>query len=211
MVTIAGTWQGYLQQIVQYVGHGNYWYCQVEYPEKKWLVFTKIDEKLIRKYGADMSKFQRARRKREGQASFCFIRWERFALIVRNQGELPGDLCADDPDVFCDIRITPLRIEVSENISLVINHHGKVRVRMATETYRGFKACIANAAAARNGRLMAWEYNRANGLPAYEGIIEQRRRLRTFTIEIARRHQIPMDEGKLRLATRLRKVKVNAS
>jgi len=211
MVTIAGTWQGYLQQIVQYVGHGNYWYCQVEYPEKKWLVFTKIDEKLIRKYGADMSKFQRARRKREGQASFCFIRWERFALIVRNQGELPGDLCADDPDVFCDIRITPLRIEVSENISLVFNHHGKVRVRMATETYRGFKACIANAAAARNGRLMAWEYNRANGLPAYEGIIEQRRRLRTFTIEIARRHQIPMDEEKLHLTTRLRKVKVNAS
>ena len=130
-------------------------------------------------------------------------------MIVRNQGELPEDLNADDPDVFCDIRITPLRIKVSENIVLIVVHHGKVRVRMATETYQGFKACIANAAAARNGRLMAWEYNRANGLPAYEGIIEQHRRLRTFTVEIARRHQIPLDEGKLRLTTKLKKVKVN--
>ena len=210
MVTIAGTWQGYLQQIVQYVGHGNYWYCQFAYPEKKRPVFTKIDEKLIRKYAADMSKFQRARRKREGQASFCFIRWERFVLIVQNQGELPGDLCADDPDVFFDIRKTPLRIKVSENIVLIVVHHGKVRVRMAHETYQGFKACIANAAASRNSCLMAWEYNRANGLPAYEGIIEQRRRLRTFIVEIARRHQISLDEGKLRLATRLKKVNVNA-
>jgi hypothetical protein len=211
MVTIAGTWQGYLQQIVQYVGHGNYWYCQVEYPEKKRPVFTKIDEKLIWKYAADMSKFQRARRKRAGHASFCFLRWERFALIVRNQSELPGDLCADDPDVFFDIRDTPLRIKVSENVLLIVIHHGKVRVRMAAETYQGFKACIANAAAARNSRLMAWEYSRANGLPAYEGIIEQRRRLRTFTIEIARRHQIPLDEGKLRVMTSLKKVKVNTS
>jgi hypothetical protein len=158
-----------------------------------------------------MSKFQRARRKRAGQASFCFIRWEQCALIVRNQGELPEDLNAGDPDVFCDIRETPLRIRVSEDIVLIVVHHGKVRVRMATETYKGFNACIANAATSRNGRLMAWEYNRANGLPAYEGIIEQRRRLRIFTVEIARRHQIPLDEGKLHVMTRLKKVKVNTS
>jgi hypothetical protein len=210
MVHIIDNWQGFVQEIVAYVGHGNYWYCRIEYPTKKRHVFGEIDRKLIRKYEAGLSKFARARRKRAGFASFVFLRWDRCALILRNKGELPEDLYANDPDVFCDIRETPLRINASENISLVINHHGKVRVRMSRETYAGFKAAIINAATARNGSLMVFEHNLANGLPSYEGIIEQRRRLQNYTIDLARRHQIPMDERKLRVATRLRRYKVNA-
>lgn len=209
MVHICDSWQGFVQEVVAYVGHGNYWYCRIEYPEKKRHAFPEIDKKLIRKYAAGLSKFQRARRKREGKATFSFLRWDRCALIFRNKGELPEDLHADAPDVFYDIRETPLRIDVSEDISLIVVHHGKVRVRMASETYRGFKDCIMNAANARNGALMAWEYDRANGLPSYEAIIDQRRRLRDYTIRLARRHQIPMDREKLRIGTRLKRYKIN--
>ncbi|OOB74944.1 hypothetical protein AXF41_14110 [Clostridium haemolyticum] len=60
---LCGSWQGLIQQVVYLVSRG-YYYHHIEYlPQKKSARFPKIDQKLIEKYKADKSKYQRARQK----------------------------------------------------------------------------------------------------------------------------------------------------
>src|SRR5262245_15327111 len=73
----AATLEGFIQQLaVAYVKNGYYFYVTGRVPDGKDPV--AIDRKLIDRYGAGISKWARARRKRAGLANIQYLRFERF-------------------------------------------------------------------------------------------------------------------------------------
>jgi hypothetical protein len=84
----ATTLEGFIQQLaVCYVGRGYHLYVTGRVPERK--DPRAVDRKLIERYGIEVSKFVRARRKRAGWANLQYIRFERFFVILAARGLHP--------------------------------------------------------------------------------------------------------------------------
>ncbi|HRZ36931.1 MAG TPA: hypothetical protein P5534_11270 [Candidatus Paceibacterota bacterium] len=82
---VAGSIEGFVRQLaVAYVGHGYYFYVTGWIPPHK--VPERIDEKIIRRYDIDISRWTRARRKKQGCANVQYLRFDRFFVIIATQG-----------------------------------------------------------------------------------------------------------------------------
>lgn len=92
---LCGTWQGFIQQAVYLISRGYVFHLLMLYPEKKRDRFEDTDRKLITKYGADLSKFQRSRRKLKGLANFYFMRWDQTACVFMTPGKIPEGVHPD--------------------------------------------------------------------------------------------------------------------
>ena len=66
-----------------------------------------IDEKLIKKFGIDVSESTRARRKQAGRANLQYLRHERFFVLLATKGAHP--FFANEGESIRDIRRLPLR------------------------------------------------------------------------------------------------------
>ena len=81
----AKTIDGFVQQLaVSYVANGYYFFATGVIPEGK--DARHVDEKLSAKYGIDVSKFTRARRKAAGRANVQYLRFDRFFALVATHG-----------------------------------------------------------------------------------------------------------------------------
>jgi hypothetical protein len=79
---------GFLQQLaVAYVTHGYWFYVTGKIPSGKDPL--KIDQKLIRQYGCDLSRWARLRRKRLGLSNVHYLRFEEFFVLIATKGEHP--------------------------------------------------------------------------------------------------------------------------
>ena len=97
---------GFVQQLaVNYVARGYYFYVTGIIPEGK--DPAKTDRKIIAQYGIDISKWARARRKKEGKANVQYLRHDRFYVIVATHGEHP--FFAAEQNQLRNIRKQPLR------------------------------------------------------------------------------------------------------
>ena len=76
----ATTIEGFVQQLSCYIASGYRWYVTGRIPEQK--EPSAVDERLIQKYEIDLSKYQRARRKRRGEANVQYLRFERFFVVI---------------------------------------------------------------------------------------------------------------------------------
>lgn len=77
---------GFIQQLaVAYVAHGYWFYA------RGWIPIDKdpeaIDRKLIDRYGIDVSKWERARRKRAGLANLHYLRFGRTFVLIATHGQ----------------------------------------------------------------------------------------------------------------------------
>lgn len=207
-VTVCDIWQAYLQMIVLYISKGYSMYCQVHYPLKKKDKWSQIDDKLSTKYGTTISRYQRARRRKTGKAVHVIVRWQGQGVILRTPGALPE---YEDPDVFVRIE-TPIMIEVSELLQIQVtkSERGKVQVHLERECYRGWKDQCLAAVVERAYAQIYYSYNRMNGVPAYGGIIAQRRSLKRQIEEHTRKHGVPIDAKKLRVGTYRRIYKIRS-
>ena len=78
--------EGFIQQLaVGYVARGYLFYVAGSIPEGKEPQDT--DERIIKKYGIDVSKFTRCRENKEGIAPIQYLRFNRFFLILAKHGE----------------------------------------------------------------------------------------------------------------------------
>lgn len=68
----------------------------------------KTDEKIIRQYGIDVSKFTRQRRRKKGAAVLQYLRFGRSFIILATCGEHP--FFAAERKSLRDVRRHPLRI-----------------------------------------------------------------------------------------------------
>lgn len=101
----ASSVEGFVQQLaVSYLRHGYFFYVPGTIPEGK--DPKAIDAKLIEKYGLDISKWSRARRKRAGFANVQYLRFERFFVLVATEGE---HHFFSKEGSFRDVRRSPIR------------------------------------------------------------------------------------------------------
>ncbi len=96
----------FIQQLaVSYVTHSYWFYVTGEIPAHK--DPRAVDAKLIARYGLDVSKWTRCRRKKEGVASVQYLRHGRFFVIVATLGE--HEFFTAEASRIRDIRRVPLR------------------------------------------------------------------------------------------------------
>lgn len=199
------SWQGLIQMLTYLISRGYYYYCITEFPEQKRERWTAIDSKLIDRYSVDLSKWQRARRKKDGRANYYYLRWESISLVLHTSGELDRNLWGD---IFCDVRKRPILLKISRLIEFIIaieecQAKRHVFVRLSKETYTGLKAHMHEIAKTRNVWLMAEEIKRLNGLPAYSLVIRQKRQLAAYVAKQAKKHQVFFDLRKVHINTKL--------
>lgn len=214
MNTICLSWQGLLQMLVYLLSRGYYFYCPIQLSMDKQEKWEKTDAKLMQKYQVSRSKFQRCRRKEQGYANFYYLRWQQLGFILHSQGILAEGLCYDD--TFNDIRRQALQLSISENTTLsiyvqrAIGNKIFVSARMSPAMFRGAKAALSSVARSKSIKQICYEFNKLNGIPAYAGIIQQKRSLATYLVKQAHRHQLPLKASQLRIYTRLHRYKVFA-
>jgi hypothetical protein len=84
----AVTVEGFIQQLaVAYVARGYVFYVAGEIPASK--DARRVDEKLVGRYGIDISQWARARRKRAGLANVQYLRHGLFFVLLATHGEHP--------------------------------------------------------------------------------------------------------------------------
>lgn len=85
---VATSVEGFIQQLaVAYVARGYWFYVTGWIPAGK--DRQAVDAKLIDRYGVDLSKWSRARRKQLGQASVQYLRHEDFFALLATPGRHP--------------------------------------------------------------------------------------------------------------------------
>ena len=195
------SWQGFLQQILYQVSRGYFFYCYTSYPLKKREKWTSIDKKLLAKYGADISKHQRFRRKNAGKANFIILRWNEHSIILHTLGTIED---GHYDDVFHDIRKIPLVLPILGSIAFKF-HRDRTNqgftISFTRETFRDFKATLVELAKVKSPGRLAVEFSRINGFPAYYGIIVQKLRLAEICIHEAKRHGFPLAKKDLKIRT----------
>ena len=175
-------------------------------PEKKRDRFESIDKKLIDKYVADISKYQRARQKVKKQANIYFLRLENLAVLLHTEGDMskyPSD------DSFKDIRVKngKLTLPISQYTLLDVvlvkekDDRSKVTVKMSPAMYKGIKNSLMDCVLSNKLGLVYAEFNKLYGLPGYAGIIKQVNDLYEFTLKQCAKHQLPVNKNKLHINT----------
>ncbi|MBS0264742.1 MAG: hypothetical protein JSS02_22600 [Planctomycetes bacterium] len=117
----ASSVEGFVQQLACcYLTHGYWLYVTGWIPQGK--DAHAIDDKLIRKYGIDVSESTRARRKRAGQANLQYLRHGRLFVILATKGE--HRFFDDEAKMIRDFRRVPLKIA---GYSISVRRGGRTR------------------------------------------------------------------------------------
>lgn len=134
---------GFVQQVaVGYLAHGYFFYVAGVIPEGK--DARAVDEKLVERYGIDVSKWARARRKRSGLANVAYLRHGRFFLLMATPGS--HRLFEEEAKGIRDARRVPIRFA-----SYSLSHRGgHPHVRIAEPTMRDLKEALRGLALKRS-------------------------------------------------------------
>jgi len=141
----ATTLEGFIQQLaVCYVGRGHWFYVRGTVPAKKDL--RAVDAKLGARYGADISRFERCRRRRAGLASVRYIRFGRTFVLVATHGK---HRFFEEEAGILDVRQVPIKLG-----GYAVGHRaGRVSVRIEREAWKGLRAYYLEEATRRS---LAW-------------------------------------------------------
>jgi hypothetical protein len=102
---VATSVAGFIQQLaVSYIANGYWFYVAGRVPDRK--DPAVVDQKIIRQYGIDVSKWTRARQKKAGQASVQYLRYDRCFVILATHGAHP--IFASEEKRLRDVRRTPM-------------------------------------------------------------------------------------------------------
>ena len=201
---ICASWQGLLQQLAWLLSRG-YWYHHVTYlPERKRDRWERIDQKLIKKYGCDKTKWQRARLKKKGVANFYYLRWENVAVLMHTSGDIPSDIVYDDHfrNIMAKGKKNRLKVQISPLVGFEFYQDPKgITVKLDKQTYAGIKDHLETVVATKNVAKIVHEYNKLNGFPAFRGIVRQKIELAKFILNRAGHHQIRLSPQDLRIIT----------
>ena len=139
--------EGFIQQLaVAYVSRGYLFYVTGVIPERK--DPRRVDEKLVARFGIDLSKWAKARRKQQGQANLQYLRHGRFFVLLASHGE--HRFFAEEPGVQ-DVR----RVSIKFGGYAVGFRGGHVQVRIHLPVYRERKAWFEEYATKRGVEVLA--------------------------------------------------------
>ena len=157
---VATSVDGLVQQLAcSYLRHGYWFYVVGQVPEGK--DPSEIDEKLIRKYGIDVSESTRARRKKAGLSNLQYIRYGRTFIILATKGK--HRFFTEEAKLIRDIRQVPFRFA---GYSLGYKRGGRTKdglpdekwhshVAMERKQYLELKAWFAEQASHQSAKSLA--------------------------------------------------------
>jgi len=172
---VATSVAGFVQQVaVAYVRQGYWFYVAGEIPPHK--DPARVDAKLIARYGIDVSKWTRARRKRAGLANVQYLRYGQCYLLLATHGHHP--FFELEGGQIKDVREHPIWFR---GYSIGIGHargtgEPHVSVRMDPEAYRQWKARLVDMAVHRTVEELVAEF-RAIPFEPYAPVRDQLRGL----------------------------------
>lgn len=181
---LCNSWQFLLQQLVYQISKGYYYYHVGTIPMNKASKCKQIDEKIIRKYNIDLSKYQRSRKKVKGLANFYYLRWRNIFIILHTEGDFEKELILNDE--FKDIRdkkkkLDRLQIRISDNISFEISLKHKTGQTDRAVTISFDRASMQNLNTELSELVQYKKLNeiekfftRLSGIPAWSGITQQK-------------------------------------
>ena len=137
--------EGFVQQLaVQYVQHGHIFYVVGTIPERK--DPRLVDVKLIKRYGIDVSRATRSRRRRADHASVHYLRHGKFFVLIATHGK-HGFF--EEESGILDIRETPLCYGgYSISYRRGVDRRWHASVRIAREEYHVLKRRLVATAVA---------------------------------------------------------------
>ena len=162
---------GFVQQIASaYLPYGYWFYVTGTIPD--WKDPSTVDAKLLAKYGIDISRSARSRRKQAGLANLHYLRHKHFFVLLATHGR--HHFFAEEANNLCDIRKTPLII-AGYSIGYKRGNYKRKqpgqtdpepddkwhsRVKIAREPFRDIKANFLNVATRWPAERLATElYN----------------------------------------------------
>lgn len=139
--------EGFIQQLaVSYVKNGYVFYVTGRVPEGK--DPRAIDRKLVERYRIDLSKWQRARRKRGGHANLQYLRFERFFVLLATPGE--HEFFEHEKPVIRDCRRAPINFG-----GYAVSHRaGRACVRIERNQFNLLKAYFLDLATRRSAATL---------------------------------------------------------
>ena len=149
---------GFVQQLACcYVRHGYHYYVVGEIPPRKDPL--AVDERIVERYGLELSKFARARRKRAGLANAQYIRFRSFFVLCAT-GPEGGHEFFDEhsPGQIRNVRNQPIAFAgYSIGYHRGADRRWHVSVRIHPERYRSVKAYLLDIATRRSVDQIAQE------------------------------------------------------
>lgn len=127
---ITVSYEGMLQQLVNYVSNGYQYFFSMEFSQKHMENIEKIDEKIINKYQTFLSKDKRYYNKKKGLANFVYLRFKNQAFVLMATNDFQNkntksNVLIDDHFYHFEDKQNPLLFNVSEHLSF--------RLRTVTE------------------------------------------------------------------------------
>jgi hypothetical protein len=165
-----------------YLPHGYWFYVPGWVPEKK--DACKVDAKIVDRYGIDISRSARSRRKRLGHANIHYLRHGRFFLILATYGRhrfYEVEACVNDvrhnPIHFAgysiSVRRGGFRKKLDPNADPESDTRWRSHVAIARTYYNELKAYFLDLAVHRSAENLAEEFARV----PYEPYAPVRRQL----------------------------------
>jgi hypothetical protein len=144
---------GFVQQLaVSYLRNGYWFYVAGRVPEGK--DPAAVDRKLVERYGIDLSKWARARRKRLGMANLQYLRYRGFFLLLATHGE--HRFFVDERAVIRDVRRQPITFA-----GYAVTHRGgRSQVRIERTEFRMISAHLLDLAVHRSAAALEREFLR---------------------------------------------------
>ena len=155
--TEATSVEGFVQQLVSnYLAAGYWFYVTGHVPEPK--DPRAVDRKLVERYGIDLSRPVRSKRKAQGLANIHLLRFGRFFVLVSTHGR--HAFFRDEASSIRDIRSIPIQFQgysisvkrgdylqrAEGESSAAADGRYRVRVQIARAQYREFKAYLLERA-----------------------------------------------------------------
>jgi len=148
---------GFIQQLaVSYVTNGYWFYVTGGIPAHK--DPRAVDAKLIARYGLDVSKWTRCRRRKAGLASVQYLRHGHFFVIVATHGS--HEFYAAEANRIQDIRRVPLRYASYAVGCRRFANHWHVAVRLDADVFHRLKAKFATMALSDDAERLQQTFRR---------------------------------------------------
>jgi hypothetical protein len=196
-ITVAG----FVQQLaVSYAANGYLFYVTGHVPEGK--DPATVDRKLVRKYGIEISKWARARRKRAGLANLHYLRYGRFFVLVATRGE--HLFFEEERGRVKDLRRDSISFQgYSIGFKLGADRRWHPSVRIHPDEYRKLRAYFLELASHRSVESLRREFQRVR----YEPYAPVRRQLLNILRAVNRARKVagfePVPTAVLRLRRRI--------
>lgn len=170
---------GFIQQLaVGYLGRGYYFYALGQVPEGK--DPKRVDEKLIAKYGIDVGKATRARRKALGLANVQYLRFRDRFILVATPGK--HEFFLHEAGQVKDAREIPIKL-FGYSLSYRAGHP---HVRIEQTQYLRLKSYLADVAVHRRREWLEEQFR----LLSYEPYAPVRTQLHTILRAVNKRRKL---------------------